>query len=520
MALKRSLGPISLLLLSIGSIIGSGWLLGPFYAAKIAGPASIIAWPLGGILLMFVALSFAELAAMFPVIGGTIRFLQVSHGTFVSYTFAWIGWISSAAIAPIETLAMLQYATHYLPWLMRYHDGAYVLTQHGRWVGALVLLLMCYINIIGVRSLARSNNLLTAWKIIVPTATVILLLTTHFNLQNFSNTPSFAMSINWQSVFMSLPNAGVIYAFLGFTTIIQLAGEAKRPQFSIPFAIIGALLLCIVLYTALEIAFVGALPASALTQGWAMLNYVNDSAPFVGLVVAIGVAWYAGILYIDAFISPFGAGLIYTGATARTGYAMGENGYMFKWLCRMNKNEIPYRLVMFNFFFGLLFFLPFPSWQSMMSFLVSASVLSYAVGPLALLVLRKKHPNHPRPFRLPQAECISFIAFYVCNLILLWVGWETIYKTLLMILFGYVFLWIFRRCEKNTMLPLVMKNIYWVLVYFILIGAISYTASFGGGVGWVPFGWDFLLVFFESLIVFFWANVVGRASVTCEYQNA
>lgn len=155
MTLKRSVGPFSLLLLSIGSIIGSGWLLGPFYAAKIAGPASIIAWPLGGILLMFVALSFAELAAMFPVIGGTIKFLQVSHGTFVSYTFAWIGWTSSAAIAPIETLAMLQYATHYLPWLMRYHDGAYVLTQHGRWIGAAVLLLMCYINIIGVRSLAQ-----------------------------------------------------------------------------------------------------------------------------------------------------------------------------------------------------------------------------------------------------------------------------------------------------------------------------------------------------------------------------
>ncbi|MES2203719.1 MAG: APC family permease [Pseudomonadota bacterium] len=510
MTLNRSVGAMSLLLLSIGSIIGSGWLLGPFYAAKIAGPASIIAWPLGGILLMFVALSFAELAAMFPVIGGTIQFLQASHGTFVSYTFAWIGWISSAAIAPIETLAMLQYATHYLPWLMHYQDGVYLLTQHGRWVGAGVLLLMCYINIIGVRSLARTNSILTTWKILVPTLTVIILLTMHFNVKNFS-TPQF-FAADWPSIFMSLPNAGVIYAFLGFTTIIQLAGEAKRPQFSIPFAIIGALLLCIVLYTALEIAFIGAIPATALVHGWSMLNYVNDSAPFVGLVVAIGIAWYSGILYIDAFISPFGAGLIYAGATARTGYAMGQNGYMFTWLCRMNKNNIPSRLVLFNFFFGLLFFLPFPSWQSMMSFLVSASVLSYAVGPLALLVLRKKNPDYPRPFRLPQAKIISFIAFYVCNLILLWVGWTTIYKMLLMVLCGYVFLWFFRRVEKNT-LPLAIKNIYWVLTYFIFIGITSYTATFGGGMGLVPFGYDFLLVLFMSAIIFIWAHLVGCQTV-------
>ena len=510
--LRRSIGPIGLLLLSIGSIIGSGWLLGPFFAAKIAGPASIIAWPLGGFLLMFVALSFAELATMFPVIGSSIQFLQASHGTLVSYTFAWIGWISAAAIAPIETLAMLQYATHYFPWLMHYKDGAYVLTQHGRWVGAGVLMLMCYINIIGVRSLTKSNNILTCWKILVPTLTVIILLTTHFNFNNFSHQDFF--EAGWPSIFMSLPNAGVIYAFLGFTTIIQLAGEAKRPQFSIPFSIIGALLLCIVLYTGLQMAFIGAIPESALAHGWQALSYMNDSAPFAGLVVAIGIAWYAGILYIDAFISPFGAGLIYAGATARTGYAMGENGYMFAWLCRMNKYDVPARLVLFNFFFGLLFFLPFPSWQSMMSFLVSASILAYAVGPLALLVLRKKSPNYPRPFRLPQAKLISFIAFYVCNLILLWVGWTTIYKTLIMIVCGYGFLWFFRKIETKTELPLGIKNIYWLFSYFASIGIISYTATFGGGRGWVPFGWDFLLIFIMSLIIFYWAYCQGCKTKT------
>ncbi|MEO8964655.1 MAG: amino acid permease, partial [Gammaproteobacteria bacterium] len=78
MTFKRSIGPIGLLFAGISSVIGSGWLFGPLYAAQIAGPAAAISWILGGVLMIVIALTFAELGSTFPVAGGMIQFAQYS----------------------------------------------------------------------------------------------------------------------------------------------------------------------------------------------------------------------------------------------------------------------------------------------------------------------------------------------------------------------------------------------------------------------------------------------------------
>ena len=82
---KRSIGKISLLFTAIGGIIGSGWLFGPYYASQVAGPASLLSWVIGGVLMMLIALTFAELSAMLPLVGGVARFSHFSHGTFVQF---------------------------------------------------------------------------------------------------------------------------------------------------------------------------------------------------------------------------------------------------------------------------------------------------------------------------------------------------------------------------------------------------------------------------------------------------
>ena len=110
MKLRKEISKPALLMTAVGGIVGSGWLLGPFYTAKIAGPAAIIAWLVGGLLMMVVALTFAELATTYPVAGGIARFAQFSHGTFVSFTMAWISWLAALMVAPIETMAAMQYA--------------------------------------------------------------------------------------------------------------------------------------------------------------------------------------------------------------------------------------------------------------------------------------------------------------------------------------------------------------------------------------------------------------------------
>ena len=84
--LKRDIGKTGLLFTGVGSIIGSGWLFGAFDAASMAGPAAILSWALGAVLIIFVALNYSELGVMFPVAGGVVRYLHYAFGSFASYT--------------------------------------------------------------------------------------------------------------------------------------------------------------------------------------------------------------------------------------------------------------------------------------------------------------------------------------------------------------------------------------------------------------------------------------------------
>src|SRR5690348_2451614 len=100
--MRRDIGVIGLLFASVGSIIGSGWLFGAMNASGIAGPAAILSWVIGAVMILLIALTYAELGTMFPVSGGVIRFPHLAYGSFASYTMGWINWVAAAAVAPIE----------------------------------------------------------------------------------------------------------------------------------------------------------------------------------------------------------------------------------------------------------------------------------------------------------------------------------------------------------------------------------------------------------------------------------
>ena len=500
MNLKRSIGTWGLLFAAIGGIIGSGWLFGPYYAARIAGPAAILSWVIGGCLMMVIALTFAELSSTFPMAGGTVRFLQLSHGPLVSFTMAWVGWISAAAVAPIETMALIQYASNYLPGLMQKVQGAHLLTGTGMVVAALLLLVMCFINVMGAKFLSKANTTLVVFKLMVPVLTLTILFSMDFHTSNFTTQHFAPMGI--KGILAALPTAGVIFSFIGYSPAIQLAGEAKTPQRSIPIAIIGALSFSIFLYVILQTAFIGALKPSDFLMGWNHLSFAGDTGPFAGIVVAIGMAWMAKIIFIDAAISPFGTALIYTAATARICYAMGENGYLPNALMKMNRFGIPGRIIALNFVIGILLFMPFPSWQKLVGFLVSALVFAYAVGPLALPVLRKTLPNQHRPFRVPAPKLMCFLAFYICNLIIYWTGWDIVSKVLGAIVIGYIVLAIFKQTQQGKKLNLQWHNAWWIFIYVFLLGLISYLGDFGGGHRLVKFGWDFPVIAVMTYVVF------------------
>ena len=107
--LTRSVGFYGLMFVSLGSIIGSGWLLGALNAAEIAGPASIISWVLAAAMLATLALVYAELGATYPVAGGSGRFPYYSHGPIAGFIAGWASWLQAVFIAPIEVLAAITY---------------------------------------------------------------------------------------------------------------------------------------------------------------------------------------------------------------------------------------------------------------------------------------------------------------------------------------------------------------------------------------------------------------------------
>ena len=511
MSLNRRFSPLVLLMISINGMVGSAWLFAPLYAAKIAGSAAIIAWLIGGVATAVIAFTFAELSVLFPVAGGTAQIPKMSHGMFTSFILSWAAWLSAMTMAPIEVQAILQYASTYFTSLMTTHNGAPVLTMAGLVWATLLMLSFCVINITSFKGLIRFNFILFAFKIAVILIAIYAIVHASFHTQNFSGLSASLFSVKgWHAILTAVATAGVAFAFTGFKHGVELAGETTQPAIAIPLAIIGSVIFCLLLYIGLQIAFIGAVMPAALTQGWEQLSFIGDAGPFAGLAAGIGLVWLVKLLYIDAAVSPAGAGLIYVTSTARILYAMSEIGYMPRWLMKLNHQNFPVAAILVNFVLGMFLFLPLSGWQAMVSFLVSGMVISYAIGPIALLCMRYELPDQPRQFRLPAAPFFCALAFYFCNLFSYWTGWDTIYKLAIAMGIGIVF---FIMAVVRGRIPLEsvgLKSSLWVMPYFSGLFLISYLGSFGG-LNLIPFGWDFLVIGIFSVMILFLA-VKNRAT--------
>ncbi len=505
MKFQRTIGPTTLLFAGISSVIGSGWLFGPLYAGQIAGPAAVISWILGGLLMIVIALTFAELGSTFPVAGGMIQFAQYSHGPLISFMIGWMVWISSVAVAPVETMGLIQYAANYIPHLVMNVQDTHVLTSLGIVTAAIVMFVMCILNYYGARFFSHSNNIITTIKFIVPILTVIILIGADFHSANFHNQHQGGFApYGLHGILAALPLGGVIYSFIGSNTVLQLAGETKNPQRSIPLALIGSMIFCMILYALLQAAFIGAIHPSTYAEGWNKLHFPGDSGPFVGIMTALGIGWFVLIIYADALISPFGTGFVFTASTARVSYGLSEIGFFPKSLKVLTNSGIPFRCLAVNYCVGLLLFLPFPGWQKLVSFIISCFIVSYIIGPISLVALRKSKPDEHRPFLLPYANSLALLAFYICNLLIFWTGWHTVSRMMIALSIGLLFFSIY-CVRKNNIWLKQWRTSWWILPYFFLLTLISYLGTFGEGINLIPFGIDFVVIGILTVAVFYLA---------------
>src|ERR1700734_3470670 len=226
--LDRGVGFIGLLWASETSIIGSGWLFGALGAALIAGPSAILGWVLGSVIILVLALVHAELGGMFPVSGGTSRFPHYAFGSFAGATFGWMSYLQAAAVAPIEVLAAIEYFST-VHFARHWYNGT-KLTGAGIVVAIILMALFTFVNLVGVRWLARVNNSLTWWKVLVPVLTIIVFIGWKFHGSNFHNGGGFfVQGAAVKSILLAMPG-GIIFSLLGFEQAVQLGGEARNPK--------------------------------------------------------------------------------------------------------------------------------------------------------------------------------------------------------------------------------------------------------------------------------------------------
>ncbi len=508
-AIRRDVGVIALMFTGLGSIIGSGWLFGAWRAAQLAGPGAVYAWIIGAVVILFVAFTYAELGAMFPESGGAVRYGHYSHGTLVGFVAGWAAWIAIVSVIPVEAEASVQYMSSW-PWdwahalYVHAANGQGELTFAGLSISAVLVVIYFLVNFWSVKVFANTNSAITFFKLIVPAATAVALMCSGFHAENFHVGVHGGTHVgNLAAILTAVATSGIVFSYNGFQSPVNLAGEARHPGRSVPFAIFGSIALSTVVYLMLQVAFLGSVAPEHLGEGWAALEY---SSPFAQLALALNLNWLALLLYADAFVSPSGTGSTYTATTARMIYAMERSGTVPEVLGRVHpKYGIPRPAMWFNLAVSFVFLFFFRGWGKLAAVISVATIITYLVVPISVIVLRRTAPNLHRPLRVPGLPVLAPIAFVLATLMLFWARWPHTGEIMLLLILPLpVYLYYQAKGDWRDF-GRQMRASWWLLAYLIAITILSWAGSkeFEGH-GYIGYGWDQLCVAVTALGFYFW----------------
>ncbi|GGM75937.1 amino acid permease [Thermogymnomonas acidicola] len=520
--LRKALSTWDLLMLSVGGIIGSGWLFAAYGASVLSGPGSIAAWVIGGVIVIFIALVYAELGAMIPRSGAIVRYGYLSHGSFAGFIFGWAYFLSAVSVPAIEAEAVVTYAASYVKHPTLVANG--VMTGIGTLIAMLLMTGFFVLNYFGVNIMGKSNQGLTWVKVAIPVVTIVVLFAVHFNPSDVVP-PNGFLPYGWAPVFAAISSSGIVFSYFGFRQALDYGGEAKNPQRSIPIATVVSVLIGILIYSLLQVLFVGGINWSAMGIApgqWQTLNalatardaaalhplaYNLRNSPFATIALSAGMVWLTYTLYASAYLAPAGTLNVYMGTSTRTLYGMAVNGHLPASFKRISDwTRIPLLPLVATLLVGFLFFLPFPSWYKMVGFISGATVFTYVVGGAALMNLRRQAPELRRPFRLWGARVLSPVAFVLASETVYWTGWPDTLYLAIAIFAGFIlyFALAFAGKIRQSFDRKNLKAGAWVPVFILALTLLSYLGEYGG-IGVLGFPVDLIVVAVFSLGMYFWA---------------
>lgn len=241
------------------------------------------------------------------------------------------------------------------------------------------------------------TNLIFIFKILLPTLTIVVLICSGFHAQNFGSNVHEFMPYGTRSIFEATLVSGIIMSYDAFQTVINMGGELKNPRKNIVRGILISMIITAAIYIMLQVTFIGSVEPSTLAKvGW---HGIDFTSPFADLAIILGFNWLVILLYLYAFVSPFGTGVAFVATASRALAAMTQR-HLPKWLGRLNqKYLIPRYAMIADLVLAVILVSLFRNWNLLATVITASTLIAYLTGPVTVITLRKAKPNLNRPFK-------------------------------------------------------------------------------------------------------------------------
>ncbi len=453
--LKRALGPLSLTLLGIGAIIGTGiFVLTGTVAAQNAGPAVVLSFMLAGTAAILAALCYSEFAALVPIAGSAYTYGYATLGEM----FAWIiGWdlvleyaLSATTVAVGWSGYVVSFLSHigiHIPAALSAAAGTQVAMADGSTVRAifnlpavLVVLAVTALLVRGIKESARVNDTI----VIIKVAVVLLFIAFAWKGIQAANWQPFipantGLRENF-GVSGIVAGAGIVFfAYIGLDAVSTAAQEAKNPQRDMPIGIIASLLICTVLY----------IVVSAIATGVVPYGQLDVPDPIAKVAAAAGLGWMTRVIELGAIAGLSSVILVQLLGQSRVFWSMANDGLLPPVVNKIHpKFKTPW---ITQIFLGVLVAIPagFLSVREAASLVSIGTLLAFVIVCCAVLVLRVREPNLHRPFKTPLVWFTAPAGMIFCFYLMSALPWRTWERLFIWLAIGLVIYFAYGRSHSN-----------------------------------------------------------------------
>jgi APA family basic amino acid/polyamine antiporter len=483
--LRRTLGSLNLVSLGVGAIIGAGiFVLTGNAAANFAGPAVMLSFVIAGLACLFAGLCYAELASTIPVSGSAYSYAYVTLGEVFAWVMGWLLLLEYGVAASTVAAGWTGYVLELLkdfgisvPAAMststlQLVDGVLQVSPSINLIGAIGILAVTGLLVLGVRESANVNNIIVVIKLTVLLAFIAI----GFFYVNPANWTPFIPE-NEGGFTYGIPGviraASIIFfAYVGFEAVSTAAGEARNPQKDLPVGILGSLIVCTIIYMLVAAVMTGVVPFKELAGGAPIATAINRMDPQWAvtawpLAESGQINWLAFFIKLGAFTGLSSVMLVLIYAQTRVFYQMAKDGLLPSVFSRINdkfKTPASGTLVLGLIIATAAAVLPLNVLGDLVSL---GTALAFAIVCISVIYLRSNHPELQRPFKVVY-PIVPILGILFC--IVLMMG--PILLDILSKAFDYDILgaWVGKPGEVDR-----DPAALWILASYFVLGALLYV---------------------------------------------